>query len=94
MPADLVLIAVGFTHPEHEGLLEELGVALDGRGNVRAPRYETSVPGVFTAGDARIGASLIVNAIAEGRRCARVVDRSLRSESLAAPGATADAATA
>jgi glutamate synthase (NADPH/NADH) small chain len=90
MPADLVLIAVGFTHPEHEGLLRELGVALDGHGNVRAPRYETSVPGVFTAGDARIGASLIVNAIAEGRRCARVVDRQLRGGETAAaqPGAS------
>jgi glutamate synthase (NADPH/NADH) small chain len=79
MPADLVLIAVGFTHPEHEGLINDLGVGLDGRGNVKAPSYETNVDGVFAAGDARIGASLIVNAIAEGRRCARMVDRKLRA---------------
>jgi glutamate synthase (NADPH/NADH) small chain len=87
MPADLVLIAVGFTHPEHKGLISDLGVELDGRGNVKAPTYETSVDGVFVAGDARIGASLIVNAIAEGRRCARMVDRKLRSEQPAATAA-------
>ena len=54
--ADLVLIAIGFTHPEHEGLLEQLGVDLDRRGNVKAGTYVTSVDGVFAAGDARIGA--------------------------------------
>ena len=78
LPADLVLVAVGFTHPEHEGLVESLGVQLDRRGNVRAPQFATSVDGVFAAGDARIGQSLIVNAIAEGRRCARVADAWLR----------------
>jgi glutamate synthase (NADPH/NADH) small chain len=76
-PADLVLIAIGFSHPEHEGAVEELGVALDARGNVKAPVYETSENGVFACGDARIGQSLVVTAIAEGRRCARVVDRYL-----------------
>jgi glutamate synthase (NADPH/NADH) small chain len=58
-------------------LLERLGVERDGRGNVSAPAYETSVEGVFAAGDARRGQSLIVWAIAEGRRCAAVVDRAL-----------------
>ena len=76
-PADLVLIAIGFSHPEHEGAVEELGVALDARGNLKAPVYATSEPGVFACGDARIGQSLVVTAIAEGRRCARVIDRHL-----------------
>ena len=76
-PADLVLIAIGFSHPEHEGLVEQLGVDLDSRGNVKAAVYETSEPGVFACGDARMGQSLVVTAIAEGRRCARVVDRHL-----------------
>jgi glutamate synthase (NADPH/NADH) small chain len=76
-PADLVLIAIGFSHPEHEGAVEELGVDLDARGNLKAPVYATSEPGVFACGDARIGQSLVVTAIAEGRRCARVVDRHL-----------------
>jgi glutamate synthase (NADPH) small chain len=76
-PADLVLIAIGFSHPEHEGAVEELGVALDARGNVKAPLYATSEDGVFACGDARIGQSLVVTAIAEGRRCARMVDRHL-----------------
>ena len=76
-PADLVLLAIGFSHPEHAGAVEELGVALDARGNLRAPVYETSEAGVFACGDARVGQSLVVTAIAEGRRCARVVDRFL-----------------
>jgi glutamate synthase (NADPH/NADH) small chain len=76
-PADVVLIAIGFSHPEHEGAVEQLGVDLDARGNVKAPVYETSQAGVFACGDARIGQSLVVTAIAEGRRCARVVDRHL-----------------
>jgi len=75
--ADLVLLAMGFLHPEHEGLVEGIGCELDPRGNVKAPTYETSVPGVFAAGDARRGQSLIVWAINEGRQCARMVDRFL-----------------
>jgi glutamate synthase (NADPH/NADH) small chain len=75
-PADLVLLALGFLGPEPR-LLQEFGVETDARGNVFAPAYETSVEGVFTAGDARRGQSLIVWAIAEGRRCAAVVDRRL-----------------
>jgi glutamate synthase (NADPH) small chain len=77
LPADLVLLAMGFLHPEHAGVVDQLGVALDARGNVRAGAYETTVPGVFAAGDARRGQSLIVWAINEGRQCARMVDRYL-----------------
>jgi glutamate synthase (NADPH/NADH) small chain len=78
LPAQLVLIAVGFTGPEREGLLDGLGVNLDARGNVQAPAFASSEGGIFAAGDARVGQSLIVTAIAEGRRCARVVDRYLK----------------
>ena len=74
IPADLVLLAMGFTGPERSALVEQLGVGLDGRGNVaRDADYMTTVPGVFVAGDAGRGQSLIVWAIAEGRvlRCRR-----------------------
>jgi glutamate synthase (NADPH/NADH) small chain len=77
--ADLVLLAMGFVHPQHDGAVQQLGVELDGRGNVKAGTYETSVPGVFVAGDARRGQSLIVWAINEGRQCARMVDRRLKA---------------
>jgi glutamate synthase (NADPH) small chain len=72
-PADLVLLAMGFLGPEQR-LLEALGVERDARSNAAAPAFATSVPGVFAAGDARRGQSLIVWAIDEGRRCARAVD--------------------
>jgi glutamate synthase (NADPH/NADH) small chain len=72
-PAELVLLAMGFIGPEPR-LLDELGVARDGRGNVATEDFATSVPGVFAAGDARRGQSLIVWAIDEGRRCAAAVD--------------------
>jgi glutamate synthase (NADPH/NADH) small chain len=72
-----VLLAMGFLHPEQE-LLDQLGVERDPRGNVKAVKpYTTSVEGVFAAGDARRGQSLIVWAINEGRQCARMVDRFL-----------------
>jgi glutamate synthase (NADPH/NADH) small chain len=77
-PADLVLLAMGFLHPE-QPLLEALGVEKDPRGNAKAGTYSTSADGVFAAGDARRGQSLIVWAINEGRQCARVVDRYVRS---------------
>jgi glutamate synthase (NADPH/NADH) small chain len=77
MQTDLVLLAMGFLHPEHPGIVEQLGVDLDQRGNVKAPTYATSVPGVFAAGDARRGQSLIVWAINEGRQAARMCDRYL-----------------
>ena len=79
MPADLVLIAVGFTGPERP-LLDALRLDLDDRGNVAAPLFAASQPGVFACGDARVGQSLIVTAIAEGRRCARIADRWLSGQ--------------
>jgi glutamate synthase (NADPH/NADH) small chain len=77
--ADLVLLAMGFVHPLHEGLLKSIGVALDQRGNVSADTnaYLTSVPKVFAAGDMRRGQSLVVWAIREGRQCAHAVDKFL-----------------
>jgi glutamate synthase (NADPH/NADH) small chain len=78
IPADLVLIAIGFKHPEHEGLVHELGLELDPRGNIKTRKtYRTSVPGVYACGDARIGQSLVVTAISEGRKCARIVNKDL-----------------
>jgi len=79
MKADLVLLAMGFVHPVHEGMLEELGAERDPRGNVLANTddYQTSVPKVFAAGDMRRGQSLVVWAIREGRQCARAVDEFL-----------------
>jgi glutamate synthase (NADPH/NADH) small chain len=75
IPADLVLLAMGFTGPEREGLIEQLGVQLDDRGNVaRDNGYSSSVEGVFVAGDVGRGQSLIVWAIAEGRAAAAAVD--------------------
>ncbi|HEX5863443.1 MAG TPA: glutamate synthase subunit beta [Casimicrobiaceae bacterium] len=79
LKADLVLFAMGYLHPVHEGMLEKLGVQYDARGNVAADTetYQTSVPKVFAAGDTRRGQSLIVWAIREGRQCARAVDEFL-----------------
>jgi glutamate synthase (NADPH/NADH) small chain len=78
LEADLVLIAIGFEHLEHDGIVEQLGTNLDERGNLRTDMtYQTSVDKVYACGDARIGQSLIVTAIAEGRKCARVVNRDL-----------------
>ena len=71
-PAELVLLAMGFLGPETE-LLDQLQVERDARGNADASRYLTSVDGVFAAGDARRGQSLIVWAINEGRQCAQAV---------------------
>jgi glutamate synthase (NADPH/NADH) small chain len=83
IPADLVLLAMGFTGPEPTGLLEKLGVELDQRGNiVRSDVWETTQPGVFVCGDAGRGQSLIVWAIAEGRACAAAVDEALMGSSL------------
>jgi glutamate synthase (NADPH/NADH) small chain len=85
--ADLVLLAMGFLHPEQD-LLDQLGIEKDQRGNAKAVRpCTTSVDGIFAAGDARRGQSLIVWAINEGRQCARMVDRYLCE----LPGADAQA---
>jgi glutamate synthase (NADPH) small chain len=81
LDADLVLLAMGFTGPSRPGLLEKLGVNLDSRGNVAAENYQTSIPGMFAAGDARRGQSLIVWAVAEGRKAAAAVEGYLRSVS-------------
>jgi glutamate synthase (NADPH/NADH) small chain len=79
IPAELVLLALGFVHPVYEGMLAQLGVALDAQGNVRAntTNYQTSRHQVFVAGDMRRGQSLVVWAIKEGRQCARAVDEFL-----------------
>ena len=81
--ADLVLLAMGYVHPIHEGLLQELAVQFDPRGNIAAntQNYQTSAAGVFAAGDARRGQSLVVWAIREGRQCARAVDAFLGGHS-------------
>lgn len=83
MKADLVLLAMGFLGPVQGGLLQELGVATDGRSNVQADteKYQTSVARVFAAGDMRRGQSLVVWAIREGRQCARAVDEFLMGSS-------------
>lgn len=77
LDVELVLLAMGFLHPQHEGLLDALGVEYDERGNVKTFQYATSVPGVFAAGDMRRGQSLIVWAITEGREAAHYVDKYL-----------------
>jgi glutamate synthases, NADH/NADPH, small subunit len=79
IPCELALLAMGFVHPQHEGLLNELGVELDERGNVKATEkeFKTSINKIFTAGDMRRGQSLVVWAISEGRECARKVDEFL-----------------
>ena len=86
IPATLVLLAMGYVHPVHEGLLAGLGVAKDPRGNVKATTdgpgcYATSVAKVFAAGDMRRGQSLVVWAIREGRQCAREIDAFLMGQS-------------
>ena len=88
LKADLVLLAMGFVHPVHEGMVESLDIALDGRGNVRANTedYLTSIPKVFAAGDMRRGQSLVVWAIREGRECARSVDQFLMGGASDLPG--------
>ena len=87
LPAELVLLAMGFTGPERGGMLDQLGVRWTDRGTLwRDEKWMTSVPGVFTAGDMQRGQSLIVWAIAEGRSCARAVDEYLMGRStLSAP---------
>jgi glutamate synthase (NADPH/NADH) small chain len=83
IPADLVLLAMGFTGPERGPLLDGLGVELDARGNVaRSSEWETTEQGVYVCGDAGRGQSLIVWAIAEGRACAAAVDKQLAGHTL------------
>ena len=84
IPCELALLAMGFVHPQHEGLINELEVELDDRGNVKATEkaYQTNIQKIFTAGDMRRGQSLVVWAISEGRECARKVDEYLTGSSL------------
>jgi glutamate synthase (NADPH/NADH) small chain len=84
LPADLVLLAMGFLGPQQQGIATDLGLEFDARGNIVCdPNYmSTSVPGVFACGDSRRGQSLVVWAIWEGRECARAVDQHLMGESL------------
>ena len=81
IPCDLALLAIGFIHPQREGLLAQLNVELDIRGNVETDNYKTSVDGIFAAGDMRRGQSLVVWAIAEGRAAAATIDASLTGNS-------------
>jgi glutamate synthase (NADPH/NADH) small chain len=86
LEVDLVLLALGFTGPARNGLLGQLGVKLDPRGNVATgDDYATSLPGLFAAGDMRRGQSLVVWAIAEGRNAAESIDRYLTSETILLP---------
>jgi len=84
IPCELSLLAMGFVHPLHEGLIQELELELDERGNVRATEknYQTNISKIFTAGDMRRGQSLVVWAIKEGRDCAQKVDEFLIGNSL------------
>jgi glutamate synthase (NADPH) small chain len=83
IPCELALLAMGFVHPQHEGMIKELEVDLDERGNVKASEknYQTNIAKIFTAGDMRRGQSLVVWAISEGRECARKVDEYLSGTS-------------
>jgi glutamate synthase (NADPH/NADH) small chain len=80
MDVDLVLLAMGFLGPVQSGMIEELGVAVNSRGNVDTTDYRTSVEGIFAAGDMRRGQSLVVWAIAEGRKAAQAIDSYLVSK--------------
>ncbi len=81
IPCERAYIAAGFLHPQHEGILNQLGVDLDNRGNVKDNNYQTNIAKVFAAGDMRRGQSLVVWAISEGRECAREVDSFLTGHS-------------
>ncbi len=84
IPCELALLAMGFVHPQHTGLVSELGIETDAKGNVKASEkeYRTSISKIFAAGDIRRGQSLVVWAISEGRECARKVDEFLMGHSL------------
>jgi len=84
LAADLVLLAMGYAHPRHAGLLQELALDLDECGNIAVAdrSFSTSAAGVFACGDSRRGQSLVVWAIREGRQCARAVDTYLSGDSV------------
>jgi glutamate synthase (NADPH/NADH) small chain len=81
--ADLVLLAMGFVHPVHDGMVKDLDVELDARGNIKATErdYKASRPKIFAAGDMRRGQSLVVWAIREGRQAAQAIDMFLMGRS-------------
>lgn len=81
IPCEMAFLAMGFLHPQHEGLLDQLGVAYDDRGNVQTRNFQTNVENVFAAGDMRRGQSLVVWALAEGREAARATDKFLLGDS-------------
>jgi len=80
----LVLLAMGFTGPVRQGIVEKAGLQLDARGNIATENYHTSIPGVFAAGDARRGQSLVVWAIAEGRKAAEAANEHLQAQAAGA----------
>ena len=82
IPCDLALLAIGFVHPEQDGVIGQLNIGLDERGNVKDNNYQTNLPNVFAAGDMRRGQSLVVWAISEGREAAREADKYLMNDSL------------
>ena len=82
IPCELALLAIGYLHPQHEGMLNQLKVEYDQRGNVNATNYQTNIEKVFTAGDMRRGQSLVVWAISEGREAAKKVDKFLMGHSM------------
>lgn len=79
LPCDMALLAVGFSHPQKNGLLEELGLETDGRGNIKATGYQTNKERIFASGDCRRGQSLVVWAISEGRKAAKAVHQYVNS---------------
>ena len=83
LPCELALLAMGFVHPQHHGMIQELDIELDVRGNVKADEknFKTNISKVFSCGDMRRGQSLVVWAISEGRECAREVDEYLSGKS-------------
>jgi glutamate synthase (NADPH/NADH) small chain len=81
MPCELALLSIGFLGAEKVGLVEELGLEMNSRGNIHTENYMTSVEGIFSAGDSRRGQSLVVWAISEGREAAYAVDKWLMSRS-------------
>ena len=82
IPCELALLAIGFVHPQHKGMLAQLGVELTDRGNVKDNQYQTNLENVFVAGDMRRGQSLVVWAISEGREAAKEVDKYLMGETM------------
>jgi glutamate synthase (NADPH/NADH) small chain len=81
MPCEMALLAIGFLYPQPNGLLQDLKVELDGRGNVKSKKYQTNIDKVFASGDMRRGQSLVVWAISEGREAAKALDEFLMGNS-------------